>query len=715
MLQQGTYDVLEFDVPPQGMNQNISADSLPLSFAYLLENIIAKPLGEGQVRYGTSLITELPNPESTILKQFPFIKADGSKQIVLYVQEYEEDLTANTFEFIEGDVYSFSFLSPDSASRYIQDTTIKVQYTFNGITTVYDAIDSVTVLGNLVTIRLANNALPAYEFQPEPPLNPVIDAVWYSTGTLYSYDLTTGVLSAPLRQNLSVACIPRGVTFLNQLVLCNGVDKLLSYDGTTFTEIYDFVKDPVTGLTRESDTELSFTASPNFNVNNYPAGSLIELLVNGVSFQTKVVELIDQGGGDYSLEVTDVLPQFVPNKTYLFYQAFPPPFNFLYIAYDRIWALGPGAAGVSYRDPEVAMRVYFTYQPGSITQWFREDTSKVPSLDLSEKHGIPDNLEAIDLINGYMAFIGREKTQVWTGSEPGGAIASPGMPLLVYNSTLNTGIPHGDLMLDLPNDTAFVTKTGLQSVSSLNIAKQFAASSIDAVDPLVRQYVTEMTSSNITYRGSSSFKYNGGTLAGFKMGSNKVLVSLFSTTLYSWSLFSGDFLEASSFLALGDALYLAVGGKIFQYADGFDGGLPGYSDRGGSSLIRFSWTLPVIALKGRAFANKRYEVQMNYPSSWTVRPSNTMTLQVSGDLPKSYEVDSPCRFDLRGDATSTLPFTSDPNFSEESIGFRLDQPYGFIKDRLKFLASRFWLTLSGYTQDGPVSLRKIKLYGIIER
>ena len=135
MLQEGNYDVLEFSMPSQGMNQNISPDILPPSFAYVLENIVAKPLGEGQVRFGTAQIMCLPNPEFVILRQFPFVKADrrawdSSEQILLYVQEYAHDATANTFVVIDG--FRFSFTSPDNAARYVKDTAIKVEYALNG-------------------------------------------------------------------------------------------------------------------------------------------------------------------------------------------------------------------------------------------------------------------------------------------------------------------------------------------------------------------------------------------------------------------------------------------------------------------------------------------------------------------------------------------------------------------------------------------------------
>ena len=90
MPQEGAYDVLEFSMPSQGMNQNIAPDALPPSYAYALENILARPLGEGQVRFGTAEILTLSgspvsNPECVILKQFPFVKPDGAEQLLLYV------------------------------------------------------------------------------------------------------------------------------------------------------------------------------------------------------------------------------------------------------------------------------------------------------------------------------------------------------------------------------------------------------------------------------------------------------------------------------------------------------------------------------------------------------------------------------------------------------------------------------------------------------
>jgi len=709
MLQEGNYDVLEFSMPAQGMNQNISPEVLPSSFAYVLENIVAKPLGEGQVRFGTAEIMSLPNPEFTILKQFPFVKDDGSEQILLYVQEYVQDATAHTFVIRNN--RQFSFTSPHNTARYVEDTTIKVEYTLNGQMTLYDGIASLVSEGNVVTVTLEQNTFPA---------EAVITRISFSTGTIYKYDLDPPIslnpLSQPLKKNLSVACVPRSVTFIGKLLICNGVDRVLSWDGTILEEVYDFVGEEAVSLNRIDNRRFSFVASPSFDLSNYAVGNLVNIVVNGATTQTGIVAYTVNGQAVMVTTTTD-LPLFAQDHTEIFYQAWPPKFNFLFVAHDRLWALGEGAAGLEYRNPYEALRVYYAAKTNTVTGWFNERTKTVPSLDLSKKHGEPDNLEAICLLGNFIAFMGRKKTQVYQGQNP--------LPLdeggdFAFNAILPIGVIHGDLLVELPNDVFFINQSGLSSFSTLNVAKQFAVTSFDAVDPKIQQDVGSMMASNASYRSSCSYRYDGGSIAGFKIGKNKVLCSLFSTTLYSWSLFSGDFEKASSFLALGNRLYLSLHNKIYKYADGNDGTPPCYADQNGKGLIPFSWTLPVIHLKGRRFANKRYELQLDYPSSFTVRqrealrPENQISIGISGDLPKSYQINSPCRFEVRGDALQSIPLQiQDPQ--EDSLGFRLEQPFAFLKDRLKFMASKFWLTLNGYTKDGPITFKKIKLYGIIER
>jgi hypothetical protein len=123
----------------------------------------------------------------------------------------------------------------------------------------------------------------------------------------------------------------------------------------------------------------------------------------------------------------------------------------------------------------------------------------------------------------------------------------------------------------------------------------------------------------------------------------------------------------------------------------------------------------VIHLKGRRFANKRYEISLSYPSSFALRSGNQASISVSGELPTSWRLEDPCRFRMRGDLLQTVPLTQSPIPQEGSLGFRLRQDSGVFKGRLRFMAPKFWVTLSGYTKDGPLTFKGLKLYGIVER
>lgn len=717
MFQEGNYNVIEFYPPAQGMNQNISPDILPSDFAVTLENFIPNPVGLLSSRFGTSLIGQVPNAEKNIIEAFPYITLGDTEQILLYVQEYAQDTTASNFNLVNGDRYSFTFETQNSA-RYVKDTPIKIQYTLNGITIVYDAINSIDINGNIVTVKVLNNSFPLSSS------GVVINQVSYSTGTIYSYEVDTNALSNPLATNLSVGCVPRSETYLNILIIYNGVDKIMKWNGATLTTMYEFVKQTCTGITLNSSTSVSFVVSDEskFNANNFQVGNLIQFarrLVNGnANLTTRTITNYNRTANLVTILVDSPL---LTNARILdvFYQAFPPPFNYIKAINDRLWALAPGAVSLEYRNPGQEMLVFYSYQPNTLSGWFNEIKQEVPSFNISSHHGITDNLEAISFINGYMVFAGRERTQFWAGTDPGTSGQSSIVPirgiLLSFSSIVNTGVVHGNLIAELPNDVFFITKNGLQSVSSFNIAKQFAATSYNAVDPIIKENLQSIYSSNINYRACRTFKYDGANLAGFKIGNNKVLASLFSTSLYAWTFLSGDFLRSNTFTSLGNALYLTINNKIYKYADGNDGSLPMYGDQNGESVFRCRWIPSYPQLKGLRFANKRYELQMDYPSTFYLRPENQILITVNGDLPKSYQLTEKCRFDLRGDAFNTIPFTTDIHPDANSIGFRFAQPFSFFKDRLKFLASRFSIGLDLYVKDGPIVIRKLKLYGIIER
>lgn len=715
LFNEGAYDELEFHFPTGGMNQNISPRLLPSKYAYVLENIIPLPLGRGTVRYGTRLLNEELTFDSVIMEIFSFVKTDGGEQLLLYVDEFLPDETI--FDEAILDSNSFTFRTENS-KNYVNDARIKVIYSGENFAnkTIYANIKKVNVVGDTVIIIFDGN----YFIPPIDQLT--INSIWYSFGNIYNYDLTTFTLSGFLNESpLATACVPRSLTFQNTLLIYNGVDKLMSWDGVNLEIVTDYVNEyTANSFNRIGDSSFSFTVDVNsFVISKYQNNAKIILRVNNVPTSLVVSNVALVGNIVTITTSTPTVPAFTGvDAVTVSYGDYPPPFNYLFSAHDRIWALGPGAVGLNYRAPDETLRVYWTDQPNSFTSWFNEQTKLVAFEDLSSKHGIADNLEAICSIGGYLAFLGRYKTQIWQGSNPTDNATQ--LDKFQWSYNISVGIAHGNLLIDVANDTNLITNEGDKiSLSRFNISQQIGATAEEAINPIISDFLKAALSSNVEYRKCRSFKYKNGPFCGFKIGSNKALVSLYSTTLYSWSFFSGDFKNAGTVSAGSyNSLFLGIGNKLYRYADGKDGGEISYADEWGQSLIKFWWTLPIV-YKGGRFANKRYAIDMQYSSDFARSDANKLSIGISGDLRKTFTLSNDYKVPDVGDQLNTVPLlltADDPNFPlPTDPGMRLDIPYATLVGRLKFVSSSFWLYLSGYTLDGPIIFDKIRLFGIKER
>lgn len=656
MFKSSSYDVLEFAMPTKGMNQNISPDLLNPTQAYLLENIIPLPLGEGKVRYGTKLLPNLNLPvDATIQKVFDYTKTDGTGEYLLYVQEFKKDESVNNATVLNGSQIRFNTTIPN---KYIVGTPCKITYSKDGVQTVYSDILKAENNQNIVTITLVDN------FFPSPFDGTVID-LHYPTGKIYKYDFTEAEI---LKKNLAVNSVPRAVFFKNHLLICNGVDNILSWDGETLKEVEDYIKEGANTFARTDDTSFTFTAIANFNPNKYNQGDKIKLKVDGTYYELTVTHL-EQNNLNVTLTTPETLPQFTAqNRVELYYRDTPPPFSYLFVAHNRLFALGKGAVSLKYR--EEPMTVYYAYRKENITNWFDEKTKLVPSLDISYKHGKPDNLEAIAVVGGYLGFIGRERTQIWEGLNPD-KVSS-----FRWRNTIEGGIAQGDLLLSIANDAFVVTPQGTMTFSTLNEAKQVALASIKDVDPLIRKYVKELLSNEKTYRQASAFYYPEGAFAGFKIGENETLIAITDTGLNGWTTFTGDFKRATAFNTGLKHLVLAIGNKLYQYQDGKEEA-PTYEDSN-NNPINFTWTLPRLSLKnGKRFANKRYSVEMDYTSSLVVNSRNHVELLVYGDLRRTFDLTSAYPLYYKGDVLGDIPLSQVEDENER--GLRLNEPYSYPK------------------------------------
>lgn len=135
MFKGGRFDVLELPLPASGMNQNVAPEVLPLTQAYILENIIPLPLGKGRVRHGTQMLPGVNLlVDATIQEIFSYRKQDNQAQLLLYVQEFKQDTSVTNATVVDGGTVRFN---TTETPRYIKDTPIKIIYEKNGTQTLY--------------------------------------------------------------------------------------------------------------------------------------------------------------------------------------------------------------------------------------------------------------------------------------------------------------------------------------------------------------------------------------------------------------------------------------------------------------------------------------------------------------------------------------------------------------------------------------------------
>jgi hypothetical protein len=692
MFKGNTFDVLEFNMPVRGMNQNIAPEVLDSTQAYLLENILPLPLGEGRVRYGTQELAGVTLPaDSTLQEIFDFTKADGSQELLLYVQTFQIDARASNFAVLSDTQVRFTTPTPET---YHLNTPLKVIYTKNGQQILYTEILEKGVAGNQVTLTFAPNSFP------DPVEDIVLNSLWFATGTLYHYDFNATTL---LKEHLAPHSVPRCVQFKNHLVICNGVDRMMTWDGSALKVVEDFVEEQATSFHRLGSRRFSFTTTQAFQIEKYKKANKIQLMVNGMTHELTCAS-VEKADLTVTLTVQEDLPVFrEEDRVALFYRDFPPAFSALFVLHNRLWALGEGPVGLSYRSNPLT--VYFCSQAESLTHWFDSASKHVPFLDIGYKHGKPDNLEAIASVGPYMAFIGRSHTQVWQGTNP------LEVETFKWKATLEGGIAHGNLLLPLANDVFFISPQGLMSFGTLNEAQQVELKSLNAVDPLIRDYTDDLLRDDMTYRQARAFHYKEGPFAGFKIGPNKIIVALTDTGLTGWTVFTGDFKQASSFNEGCGFLILGIENRLYRYSDGKKAP-PDYADaRGGA--IPFIWMLPKLSFKGKKFASKRFVVEGDLPSSFVLEKANHLHLEVSGNLRETFDIEQAYPVSLRGDPLGGLPLAV--NDEPETLALRLDQPYSRSKGRAKFVSTEFWLILRGQTKQGPLRLKKLQLYGRKER
>lgn len=156
MLYEGGYNIIELFSATKGMNQNIAPSLLKAEYSPYIKNIMPESLGEGLVRYGTSLFSEVPQDD--IINAFPFQAPDGSKQQILYFNGYQNFSVVSNLRIVSANHIR---LTSVNKALFQPDTYLRLQYTDkHGISPVsYYQIRSIQDLGgNTIDIEVDQNS-----------------------------------------------------------------------------------------------------------------------------------------------------------------------------------------------------------------------------------------------------------------------------------------------------------------------------------------------------------------------------------------------------------------------------------------------------------------------------------------------------------------------------------------------------------------------------
>ena len=423
-------------------------------------------------------------------------------------------------------------------------------------------------------------------------------------GTMYSTNSTLTTWTQ-IKTGLNPLGTYRFDYFDQKLVIVNGLDSNMYWDGTTVEEFKEFITDGLGAPFTKVDTDtFTFVDGANRGTSDYPAGRNLRLFVDGsgTAITTQVLSSTGSVGGTITVNLTtNILSGTTINS--IQYEDSPPPFSFIYAAHDRLWALSGGELKArSFRDldGDNPLTIFYTEGTNNVNSWLNSTTQRVPFINMENKHLKNDEFVGISLYRGNLVFFGRQGSQVWGGTDPTG-VTDP----LRWISTYPVGCVNGDLIQEVEQDILFYTNSEIRQFSVVTITGALESSQEKGANiaERVSKEVGKLLELDTTYKTARSFLYPRGGFAGFKMP-REVHIRVEEQDFEGWTRFTQLFQQCTDYtIAPDNRLYMFFEDNTYYYNDEQQVG-----DDDGAE-ITVSWTTPWIQPKaGHTWAGKYYEL-----------------------------------------------------------------------------------------------------------
>ena len=584
---QGQVQNVQFPAPYRGMDSTV--DNNP-QYAKYLQNMLISDNNTCMLRYGTRLVAAFAFDQDRIFRSqiavMSHLGSNGNSEKIVY-QNYLSNLpylaikdTENvTVEEVAGTV-NVSKISIDTTTLNQQQKDFLAQRIYNGVY-FYVRQESRSDGADISDVVIAENQIsftlpfPRDFFDIEPVTDIPHFGLWWERGALYKLEDNNFNVN-PLREDLDPNIIISHINYQGKLLIANGVDPVFVYDGNAIQVLKGNASVLINGAITKNETVLTFNIPQFFQVEMekyVTIGSFVTMISRLEEKVINVTNIAFAPPADNNVAVTLTLAENPPDEVRtILYRKDIPPFNFLTVANDRLWALAEGRSYKNqFRPTNLAMKAYYASDRKSIDGWFNQKTNEIEFVDLSTNSAIPDNLETIIPFQGKVLFLGRETTQVWQGEDP--TVVDDGqniaLPDFKWEMTLPVGIIQKSLFVEIPNDFVFLSKYGIISLSSINQYQQLSVSYNFSNG--INQHLNaqlEFIENDKDYRDLKAFLYPYGRFLGFKLKYNCLIYQLKQTG--SWSIFSENFADSRGIFydPVSQDLFLGMDdGVLLAYAD----------------------------------------------------------------------------------------------------------------------------------------------------
>jgi hypothetical protein len=451
--------------------------------------------------------------------------------------------------------------------------------------------------------------------------------VYTDAGRIYTLNETTGAYTM-VKSGLDNDGTLFWQAFNGKLVVVNGVDANMAWNGSAFVDLGEYVTD------YDADNDVFLGSSPTWVDNNtftivrsggndkYPNGRSIRVTFETAGAVIAAIASTSYNSGTSTLTVNVVGTPF-PGSSQVIkrveYYDQPPPFSYIFAEHDILFALSEGKLKPkTYRGTD-SLKVFYTDSPNNENAWFNQSgtnpTQEVPFFNIENKARIFDELLAIRSVDGNMAFMGRNQLYLYAGTDP----SDP--QNWAWLKTIPVGIVHPKLVQDFPSDVLFFTSYGARSLRRVFETQnlQISADLGSDIEGDVADKVAILTTSETSYRKARSFFYDRDGYYGFKLDDIDMPVYVINEDARGWVFFSGIFSNAQAFLGTTDGrLIVGRGGQLYAYANGSDAeaGIS-YNDDG----VAFDciWESPWIQLGNNRWSNRGWEIIMEEAQTGTMQ------------------------------------------------------------------------------------------------